>query len=120
MFYRKYRDKVTQYEFYKYPITKCKCPTFKGRYSIYQKPLSVSLITVVSLTFQLNKDVLKGCQLLTAIVEGNQYDAGLYMRELCRLLVPLLQSPLAAAEACTVIVKLGASAFDDEKFGMYP
>lgn len=42
---------------------------------------------------------------------------GLYMKELCRLLVPLLHSPLSAYKASAVMVELGTSAFDDQQFG---
>ena len=41
------------------------------------------------------------------------------MKELCRLLVPLLKSPLAAPQASEVFVELGTSAFEDQQFGNY-
>lgn len=50
-------------------------------------------------------------------MDGNKFHTGLYMKELCRMLVPLLHSPLSATDACAVMVKLGTNSFDDDKFG---
>ncbi|WAR01242.1 GCN1-like protein [Mya arenaria] len=65
----------------------------------------------------LNHDLCKGCDVVRALVSGNAASTGLYMRELCRVLVPLLQSPLAAGNAADVMAVLGASAFEDENLG---
>ncbi|KAL3857310.1 hypothetical protein ACJMK2_011991 [Sinanodonta woodiana] len=58
-----------------------------------------------------------GCQLLQSAIKGNPWGMGDHMTELCRLLVPLLKSPLAAPRVKEVFLKLGISSFSDSALG---
>ncbi|KAL4223498.1 eIF-2-alpha kinase activator GCN1 [Mactra antiquata] len=66
----------------------------------------------------LNNDLCKGCQLLSFAIKGNKMATSMFVKDLCRILVPLLKSPLAAPNACQVMVELGTSVFDDENLGI--
>lgn len=52
-----------------------------------------------------------------SVIQGNADATGLFMKELCRLLVPLLKSPLTASQACQMFVELGSTAFEDKQLG---
>lgn len=71
----------------------------------------------VSLCAQLNKSLCKGCDVVRALVRGNPQSTGCYMKDLCRLLVKLVKSPLAAPQASQVLVELGAAVFPEKALG---
>ena len=66
----------------------------------------------------LDTDICRGYQLLQALIVGNSSSTCLYMKELCRVLLPLLKSPLAAPRSSNILVKLGSSSFTDPLLGM--
>lgn len=66
---------------------------------------------------KLNEKLCQGCQLLEALLKGNPDWLGHYMREVCRVLVPLFKSPLGASPATEAFVNLATTTFTDPHFG---
>ncbi|XP_071180493.1 stalled ribosome sensor GCN1-like [Mytilus edulis] len=66
---------------------------------------------------ELNQELCCGCQILEAALAGDKQSLCRYMKDLCKLIVPLLQSPLAAPQVSQVFLDLGQASFDDVQLG---
>ncbi|XP_067680434.1 stalled ribosome sensor GCN1-like [Haliotis asinina] len=66
----------------------------------------------------LDKTLQCACSLVLAALKGNKSAFCVYMKDICALLSPLLQSPLAASRASQVFVDLGQAAFEDKLQGI--
>lgn len=66
---------------------------------------------------KLDAKLSKSCDLINAAIDGGGQTICYYMVDLCRVLVPLLKSPLAARRAYPLLVSLSKISFSDKQLG---